>query len=122
VIFGIANTNTNNTLGKNSVDVLMGGSGNDLFVLGDARGVYYNDDIASNAGYSDYALIRDFTASDKIQLKGGTYFLSNLNLNGNSGLGLYWDSNASGRYEARDEFVCLIQGVASVATNQFTFV
>lgn len=122
VIFGIANTNTNNTLGKNSVDVLMGGSGNDLFVLGDARGVYYNDGIASNAGYSDYALIRDFTASDKIQLKGGTYFLSNLNLNGNSGLGLYWDSNASGRYEARDEFVCLIQGVASVATNQFTFV
>ena len=122
VIFGIANANTNNNLGRNSVDVLMGGSGNDLFVLGDVRGVYYNDGIASNAGFGDYALIKDFTANDKIQLKGGTYFLSNLTLNGNAGIGLYWDSNASGRYDARDEFVCLIQGVASVGTNQFTFV
>ncbi len=122
VIFGIANTKSSKSLGRSSVDVLIGGSGNDLFVLGDARGAYYNDGRSSNAGYSDYALIRDFTASDTIQLKGGTYFLSYLNPNGNSGLGLYWDGNANGRYDARDEFVCLIQGVASVTTNQFTFV
>lgn len=122
ILYGIANTSVNNSLGKNSIDTLTGGAGNDLFVLGDARGIYYNDGTASNAGYTDYAVIKDFLSSDKIQLKGSTYFLTNLSLNGNGGLGLFWDSNGSGQYDAKDEFIAHLQGITSVSTSQFTFV
>lgn len=122
ILYGIANTSVNNSLGKNSIDTLTGGAGNDLFVLGDARGIYYNDGTASNAGYTDYAVIKDFLSSDKIQLKGSTYFLTNLSLNGNGGLGLFWDSNGSGQYDAKDEFIAHLQGVTSVSASQVAFV
>lgn len=122
VMYGIANASTNNNLGKNSVDTLTGGAGNDLFVLGDTRGVFYNDGVTTNAGYTDYAVIKDFSSGDKIQVKGGTYFLANLTLNGTTGVGLYWDSNANGKYEVKDEFIAHLQGVTSIATSQFTFV
>lgn len=122
VLSGISSGITNNTLGKGSIDKLTGGAGSDLFVLGDARGVYYNDGLANNAGMNDYAVITDFSSIDKIQLKGGSYFLNSLFLNGSTGLGLYWDCNGNGKYDAKDEFVCHLQGLASVSTSQFVFV
>jgi Ca2+-binding RTX toxin-like protein len=59
-------TGTSSTaLGANEIDTLTGDGGNDLFVLGDASNAYYN----TGARASDYALITDFAAGDKIQLK-----------------------------------------------------
>lgn len=51
--------------GTGEIDILRGGKGADLFVLGDAANIYYSD-LEAN----DYALIRDFDALDTIQLKG----------------------------------------------------
>ncbi len=58
--------------GRNERDVLTGGGGRDLFVLGDRTTVYYDDGRNNTIGHSDYALIKDFSAGsgDKIQLKG----------------------------------------------------
>lgn len=58
VIFGIAENST--LLGTGTVDVLIGSDGIDIFMLGDERGVFYDDGIARNAGLSDFAVIRNF--------------------------------------------------------------
>src|SRR5690606_36381594 len=67
---------TGNKLGHGTVDVLTGGAGADLFVLGDARGAFYDDGRADTAGMNNYARITDFEAGDKLQLAGsaGDYF------------------------------------------------
>ncbi|MFN9629413.1 MAG: 5'-nucleotidase C-terminal domain-containing protein [Cyanobacteriota bacterium] len=63
---------TGSTLrGSGSLDQLTGGGGDDLFVLGDALGRFY-DDGTSGLGTTDLALITDFTAGDRIQLHGSS--------------------------------------------------
>ncbi|GEM_PF-6214369 len=57
--------------GRGTVDRLTGGGGDDLFVLGDAQGSYYNDGL-SGLGTSDLAVITDFNAGDMIQLHGAS--------------------------------------------------
>jgi Ca2+-binding RTX toxin-like protein len=56
-------------LGRGSLDRLTGGGGDDLFVLGDARGRFYDDGI-TGLGSGDLAVITDFNAGDRIQLHG----------------------------------------------------
>jgi Ca2+-binding RTX toxin-like protein len=53
--------------GANQIDVLVGGYGADLFVLGNSRASFYRA-----SGANDYALIVDFdpTNGDKVQLSG----------------------------------------------------
>jgi 2',3'-cyclic-nucleotide 2'-phosphodiesterase (5'-nucleotidase family) len=55
--------------GQGSLDRLTGGRGDDLFVLGDAAGRFY-DDGTPGLGSADLALITDFNAGDRIQLHG----------------------------------------------------
>jgi 2',3'-cyclic-nucleotide 2'-phosphodiesterase (5'-nucleotidase family) len=55
--------------GRGSLDRLTGGGGDDLFVLGDAAGRFY-DDVTPGLGSADLALITDFNAGDRIQLHG----------------------------------------------------
>ncbi|MCS5700310.1 esterase-like activity of phytase family protein [Cyanobium sp. FGCU-52] len=55
--------------GRGSLDRLTGGGGDDLFVLGDAAGRFY-DDGTPGLGSADLALITDFNAGDRIQLHG----------------------------------------------------
>ena len=55
--------------GRGSLDRLTGGGGDDLFVLGDAAGRFY-DDATPGLGSADLALITDFNAGDRIQLHG----------------------------------------------------
>lgn len=55
--------------GRGSLDRLTGGGGDDLFVLGDAAGRFY-DDGTDGLGSADLALISDFNAGDRIQLHG----------------------------------------------------
>jgi hypothetical protein len=73
--------------GQGTVDRLTGAGGDDSFVLGDARGPYYNDGT-SGLGTSDLAVITDFNAGDKIQLYGtsANYSLAASFYGGSSGV------------------------------------
>jgi hypothetical protein len=55
--------------GRGSLDRLTGAGGDDLFVLGDAAGRFY-DDGSPALGSADLALITDFNPGDRIQLHG----------------------------------------------------
>lgn len=120
-IWGIPASGSN--LGKGTIDTLTGNGGNDIFVLGDSRGRFYDDGKSQNAGTSDYALIKDFNAGDKIQLAGvqTDYLQHSVTLNGVSGSGIYYDSNHNHSWDSRDELIGLVQNVASVATSDFIF-
>lgn len=111
LLSGIPVSGTN--LGAGTVDTLTGLQGNDLFILGDSRGRFYDDGKSTSAGLSDYALITDFTpGSDKIQLKGGSYFIAMTTVNGVNGTGIFFDSNGNGSFGNTDEFIGLLKGVA----------
>jgi hypothetical protein len=56
--------------GKGTVDKLTGGAGNDLFLLGDSQGVFYDDGNSVAQSTLDLAWITDFTSGDKIGLHG----------------------------------------------------
>jgi Ca2+-binding RTX toxin-like protein len=59
--------------GSGEIDTLTGGTGADLFVLGNSANVFYNN----LPGTGDYSYIRDFSVEqgDQLQLSGGaTYF------------------------------------------------
>jgi hypothetical protein len=56
--------------GRGSRDELTGQAGDDIFVLGDISGPYYDDGQPANRGTTDMAIIRDFASGDRIQLWG----------------------------------------------------
>ncbi|GAB4131636.1 MAG: hypothetical protein Fur0046_00730 [Cyanobacteria bacterium J069] len=55
--------------GFREVDILAGGTSQDGFILGDRAGSYYRA-----GGFTDYALITDFTQGDLIQLGAGEVY------------------------------------------------
>ena len=97
------------TLGRGQIDVLTGGLGADTFVLGDARGVFYDDRTNNNLGSADYARITDFrSGEDKLQLRNANYFTTL----SNGVTSIYWDRNANNRFDTagnnRDELIAMI--------------
>ena len=56
--------------GKGTVDKLTGGNGNDIFLLGDSQGVFYDDGNSVVPSTLDLAWITDFASGDKIGLYG----------------------------------------------------
>ena len=62
--------------GRGSRDELTGLAGDDVFVLGDASGTYYDDGLSANRGTTDMAIIRDFASGDRIQLWGANSMYS----------------------------------------------
>jgi Subtilase family len=56
--------------GKGTVDKLTGGAGNDIFLLGDSQGVFYDDGNSVVQSTLDLAWITDFASGDKIGLYG----------------------------------------------------
>ncbi|MBE8999083.1 pre-peptidase C-terminal domain-containing protein [Nostoc sp. LEGE 12447] len=57
--------------GLGETDTLIGGTGADRFILGDAVNIFYDDNNIANPGFGDLATITDFDSSqDKIELKG----------------------------------------------------
>lgn len=106
--------------GQDEIDVLIGGAGADVFILGDADGAYY-DDGTSGSGLSDYGYIWDFVTSlDVIQLYGSAadYVLSQ-NLSGlPSGTAILLSDNAGGD----DELIGVVADVAGLDLNSDHFV
>lgn len=85
---------TGAALGRGQIDTLSGGAGADVFVLGDSRGMFYDDGASNRLGSADYARITDFQSGvDKLQLVSGFYLLSS----GGGLTSLYRDFNRDGR-------------------------
>lgn len=111
----LASGTTASALGTGQIDRLTGLGGADVFVLGDSRGVFYNDRLNGDVGAADYARITDFRpGEDKLQLRRGVYLPSVAN----GALTLYWDRNSTGVLEtagtSRDEIVAVLEGVSGI--------
>jgi RTX calcium-binding nonapeptide repeat (4 copies) len=112
------------TAGVGEIDILIGGGGQDKFVLGDATSVFYDDRKSATAGLQDYAIVTDFNiAEDTIQLKGAAsdYTLGAIPSKfGFTGTAIY--KSASGG-TAVPELIGTVIGVSvSSFSSGFTFV
>jgi hypothetical protein len=99
--------------GRNSVDVLMGGTGRDRFWLGDATMVFYDDGQPNQPGLRDYALIKDFRpGEDMIQLHGSRsqYLLGASPIRRIQGTGLFLDTDRNGVLNRQDELIGIVEG------------
>lgn len=103
-------------LGAGQIDTLTGLTASDVFLLGDARGVFYDDRNNRNLGSADYALIKDFVSGvDKLQVRAGTSYLYTVS---GTSLSLYWDRNSNGALNSSgnnmDELIAVLQGVTGL--------
>jgi hypothetical protein len=115
----LASGTTASAMGAGQIDSLTGTADADVFLLGDNRGVFYDDRISGNLGSGDYARITDFVSgSDKLQVKAGTSYLFTV---GASGLSLYWDRNNNGSLNSggrnQDELIAVLQGVSAITST-----
>ena len=101
--------------GRGSLDRLTGGGGDDIFLLGDGQGLFYNDGT-TGLGTTDLALISDFTAGDKIQLFGNStaYRLVSGRHGGNPGVRI--DALATSPGDT-PEAIGFVQGATLAALN-----
>ncbi|MEO1182513.1 MAG: hypothetical protein AAFX51_17080, partial [Cyanobacteria bacterium J06636_28] len=98
----------------------------DTFVLGDANGVFYDDDNLSDQGLSDLALITDYDITlDVVELSGtaADYRLEALQLSGSDGVGIFWEGDGS----QNGELIGFLESVDVTTvdlnnTAQFSFV
>ena len=95
--------------GKGEIDILIGGQGSDLFVLGDQSQAYYNDDLLNNQGLRDYALIKDLKlGEDRIQLYRGSYRLGSSPLGMPSGTAIYVNESQNS-----SELIAIVEGISA---------
>ena len=99
----------NGTISFNDVeiDVFTGGTGNDLFVVGNFHGNSYR-----SAGDADYVHITDLQAGDQIQVDSGKYELDSSPIASISGTGIYHNSDLIAVVEGieADELIFSSQG------------
>ena len=124
-IWGVPATGSSlSTLGRNTIDTIRGNGGNDIFVLGDSRGRFYDDGSSRNQGLNDYARVTDFSLGDKVQLRGtaGDYLLVPGTIGGYSGIGVFYDTNNNNSWDSRDELIGHFSGSKSLAMSDLFFV
>ena len=117
ILIGVDITDGNPGTGER--DRLTGGSGADVFVLGDRTWIAYDDGNANTAGTSDYATISDFTFSqDKIQLQGAANNYLLATSGGNTSIYIN-KPNAE-----PNELVGIVSGITglSLNSNSFSFI
>lgn len=106
--------------GRGSYDTLTGNGGRDLFILGTASAVYYDDGLSTSSGASDLAAITDFSPGDRLQLQGSAanYRLATGRVSGASGLMLYRRPAASpSSPAASDELIGFLKGLTPAHLN-----
>jgi hypothetical protein len=110
--------------GKGVRDLIYGGGGADIFVLADSRGLFYDNDLATDGGATDRAAIMDFDADDKIQLTGSfsDYVLFKNTIGGVYGTTIYRDQDGNGRLGATDEMIAHVAGPAALSLTAEHFV
>jgi hypothetical protein len=111
-------------LGRGTIDRLEGFSSADTFIFGDKRGRFYDDGNSRAAGTADLAIILDFErGTDKIQVAGpvSSYVFSKTTVTDGigtvSGIGVYHDTNANGRFDSRDELIGLVANVSTLGQS-----
>jgi len=114
----LASGTTAIAMGAGQIDVLTGGAGADVFVLGDKRGLFYDNRVNGNAGLGDYARIQDFkSGTDKLQLFSASYLTSTSQ--GNTSL--YWDRNGNGKLNLtganQDELIAIFSNSSPTAAD-----
>ncbi|WNN91719.1 hypothetical protein [Gloeocapsopsis dulcis] len=105
--------------GIGEIDTLTGGSGSDIFILGSATTVFYNDGNPTTPGLNDYALITDFNPDeDIIRLNGrrSDYVLAASPVGLPSGTALYYRQQG-----ATDELIAIIQSSQLLNLNASYF-
>lgn len=120
-IFGVGRSEA--APGRGTVDQLWGRAGNDVFVLGDQRGVFYDDGRLGTSGRSDFARINDFTPGDKIQLAGtrSDYVFRAGKGAGSPVLEIFRDTDGDRRWDSGDELIAQLVNVKDLAIDAFLF-
>ena len=107
----LTGVNAATNAGTGEMDTLIGGTGADQFILGNATTVFYNDGMLSNAGQSDYAVIADFNKlEDTIVLHGSasSYQLGALGTD----TGIFYTAG-----QTTNELIGVVQGVSPEQLN-----
>jgi Ca2+-binding RTX toxin-like protein len=115
------NTEASGRIGTQSIDTLIGGIGNDKFILGNVASAYYDDGNSVNVGTSDYAVIKDLNRlKDKIQVFGSVsdYVVGNLpnaiaSQHGANSAGIFIDKDRSKSLTASDELIAVVENVGA---------
>lgn len=103
--------------GYNAIDILIGGPGQDRFVLGNHERHFYGDTDPSTPGWTDYAWIQDFNPfRDVLQLWGDRshYFLSDSPIASIPGYGIFGDSDRNGIFNSTDELIAIVQSASPI--------
>lgn len=128
-LIGVDELNSQFGFGKGEIDLLIGGKGEDTFVLGHTEQPYYQNHNSDSLESNDYAIISDFNFQemDKIQLSGlsNDYILDNFSSNLASGTAIFLkDSLGTDR---QTELIGIVEGLEAQSMNlndssQFVFV
>ncbi len=95
---------------SNEIDLLFGGAGSDVFVLGDNSGAMYSNNLSN-----DFANIKDFDIlSDNLKLNNSFSYLTSITTqNDVNGLGIFTDNNSSGNIDSNDELIAILSNQKS---------
>ncbi|MBD2492629.1 Calx-beta domain-containing protein, partial [Aulosira sp. FACHB-615] len=118
-LIGVAQNSVNPGLGE--IDVLQGGTGGDIYVIGNAATTFYDDGNSTTAGITDYARIVSFNVSeDIIQLTGpkSNYILGSSPINNITGTAIYIKKPIG----EPDELIAIVEGVTGLNLNSNVFI